>query len=248
MAHDFVLEVCVETLASALAAQLGGAQRVELCSGLSEGGVTPSAGLIGAVRSRLSIAVYVLVRPRGGDFLYTDDDFDIMLRDVETCGKLGCNGVVIGALQSDGTVDVVRCQPLVDAAHRLGMGVTFHRAIDRSRNLVEALEAVVELGCERVLTSGGRPYAWDGVVLLWQLVELAAGRISVMAGSGITPSNAAKIAQLSGVRELHGTLRSRRVQAMFRNPCFDTDEEYGIWETDVNLVRETISKFENLKI
>ncbi|MDR3366781.1 MAG: copper homeostasis protein CutC, partial [Prevotellaceae bacterium] len=222
----FTLEVCADSVDSAIIAQSSGAHRIELCGNLPEGGTTPSLGMIEAARRLLTIKLYVLVRPRGGDFLYGDTELEIMLTDVRTCGKLGCDGVAIGMLSGDGSVDEPRCRLLVEAAHSCGMGVTFHRAFDRCRNLPEAMEAIIGLGCERILTSGGRNAAPEGANAIRELVEKAGERISIMPGAGITPENAMKILEATGANELHGTFRSQYDGSMvYRNPLLGTPNE-----------------------
>ncbi|GFZ98276.1 copper homeostasis protein CutC [Dyella caseinilytica] len=217
MPHNYLLEIAAGSLASALAAQEGGADRVELCSSLAEGGITPSYGMLAVVRDRVRIPVYVLIRPRGGDFLYDDAEFEIMRRDVETCAQLGFDGVVIGALDADGVVDP-RCRELVSAAGKLG--VTFHRAMDASSDLSRTLEDVVALGCERVLTSGGFANALAGAAAIASLVEQSAGRIAIMAGAGIRSQNLAEVATLTRAHELHGSARALHRSAMrYLNPA-----------------------------
>jgi copper homeostasis protein len=205
MASQPLLEIAAGSLASALAAEEGGADRVELCSSLAEGGITPSYGMLVAVRERVRVPVYVLVRPRAGDFLYDEAEFEMMRRDVETCARLGFDGVVIGALDADAHVDG-RCRELVSAAGKLG--VTFHRAIDASADLNRALEDIIALGCERVLTSGGCANALAGAAVIAGLAKQSAGRIRVMAGAGIRSGNLAEVARLSGAHEFHGSARA----------------------------------------
>lgn len=211
-----LLEISANSLASALAAQAGGADRVELCENLSEGGTTPSYGTLTVARDRLRIPLYVLIRPRAGDFLYDDSERAVMLADIEVCVRLGCDGVVIGALDADGEVDAALCRELIDAAGSLG--VTFHRAFDAARDHSRALEAAIELGCERILTSGGASDAWQGADRIAALVEQAAGRIALMAGAGVTAQNIAELAQRARVSELHASAKAPRVSAMgYRN-------------------------------
>jgi copper homeostasis protein len=205
-----LVEACVDALDAALAAERGGARRIELCGELLQGGVTPSAGLIGAVRDRVSIPVFVLVRPRTGDFLYDADELDVMRRDVAMAASLGADGVVLGALTAAGDIDVDAMRPLIDAARP--MQVTFHRAFDFARVQAGALDALLALGVERVLTSGGAPSALEGVQALARLVRDAGERLTVLAGGSITASNAAEVARLSGVRELH-VRGARRVES-----------------------------------
>jgi copper homeostasis protein len=217
MTTQVTLEIAAGSLASAQAAQEGGADRVELCGSLAEGGITPSYGVIATTRDRVRLPIYVLIRPRGGDFLYSDAEFEVMQRDIESCAHLGCDGVVIGALTDDGAIDP-RCHGLVAAAGKLG--VTFHRAFDASADLQRSLEDVVALGCERILTSGGRANALQGADLIAGLVRHAAGRIAIMAGSGIRSGNVADIARRTGAREFHGSARGARPSQMrYRNPA-----------------------------
>ncbi|MBT2745331.1 MULTISPECIES: copper homeostasis protein CutC [unclassified Lysobacter] len=211
-----LLEISANSLASALAAQAGGADRVELCENLRDGGTTPSYGTIAVARDRLRIPLYVLIRPRGGDFLYDENDLAAMRADVETCVRLGCDGVVIGALDADGAVDAGVCAELIAAAGALG--VTFHRAFDAARDHGAALEAVIALGCERILTSGGAADAGQGADRIAALVAQAAGRIALMAGAGVTAHNIAALAQRAQVGELHASAKAPRLSAMrYRN-------------------------------
>ena len=211
------LEVAADSLASALAAQEGGALRVELCGGLADGGLTPSYATIALAREKLRLPLYVLVRPRTGDFLYDDDEFEVMRRDIAQCVQLGCDGVVIGALDADGNVDRPRCRALVQEAGALG--VTFHRAFDLTRDPRQALEDIVGLGCERLLTSGQRDRAIDGAALIADLVRQAGDRIVVMPGSGVDEDNLVLLRERTGVHEFHASARSPRPSAMrYRNP------------------------------
>ena len=175
-----ILEIAANSVASALAAQEGGAGRVELCTALELGGLTPSHAQIALARERLRIPLYVLIRPRAGDFLYNALECEVMQRDIEACVALGCDGVVLGMLDAEGGVDMARCRALIAAAGTLG--VTFHRAFDLSRDPARALEDIIALGCERVLTSGAQASAVEGAALIRDLVAQAAGRLAVMPG------------------------------------------------------------------
>ncbi len=208
----FELEVAANSLASALAAQSGGAGRVELCGSLSEGGITPSYGTLAMAREQLRLPLYVLVRPRAGDFLYSAAEFEIMRRDIEICVRLGCDGVVIGALDADAAVDTVNCAELMRAAGTLG--VTFHRAFDLARDRTRALEDIVALGCKRVLTSGGSASVALGADAIGALVNQAAERIGVMAGAGITATNLSRLIERTGVRQFHASARSLQASRM----------------------------------
>ena len=209
---DHRLEICAFNLSSALIAQRAGADRIELCAGPEEGGVTPSAGLIRTARESLQIALYPIIRPREGDFLYSEEEFRIMLRDIDYCKQLGCNGVVIGLLQADGSVDQRRTARLVEAAYPLG--VTFHRAFDRAANPFEALEDIIRTGCERILTSGQRPVAMEGASLLNELVREADDRIVIMPGSGVRSANIAELAEKTGAVEFHTSARVMQASGM----------------------------------
>lgn len=213
-----VLEIASNSVASALAAQAGGADRIELFDNLAEGGTTPSHGSIAVARERLRIPLFVLIRARPGDFLYDALETEIMLRDIAQCRTLGCDGVVIGALDADGGIDVALCRELVQAAGP--MQVTFHRAFDAARDLPQALEQVIALGCQRVLSSGGQASAEAGADRLATLVAHAGDRISVMAGAGITAGNIAAIAARSGCHELHASAKATQRSPMrFHNPA-----------------------------
>jgi copper homeostasis protein len=196
-----LVEACVDAIDAALEAEQGGAGRLELCGELLQGGVTPSAGLIEAVKAKVRIPVCVLVRPRTGDFLYTDDELDVMRRDIALCKSLGVAGVVLGALTIDGDVDASRLKALVELARPLL--VTFHRAFDFARDRERALDTLIALGMDRVLTSGGAPTALEGAAELSRLVHHAAERIVVLAGGSITSANVADVVRATGVREVH---------------------------------------------
>lgn len=206
------LEICANSAASAVAAAEGGADRVELCENMADGGTTPSYGSLLAARDKARLLLYPIIRPRGGDFLYDDREFDIMCRDIELCKKAGCDGVVIGVLAPEGNVDTERTRLLADLAWPLG--VTFHRAFDRCRDPLAALEEVIRAGCERILTSGQRPTAMEGAALIATLREKAAGRIAIMAGSGVRPHNIAELVRLTGCTEYHSTAQTTRESAM----------------------------------
>jgi copper homeostasis protein len=206
MRNHVILEVCVDSIESALAADRGGADRVELCSSLLEGGLTPSPGVISTVLGKVSLGVFVMIRPRGGDFCYSNDEFRAMEQDVLTAKQLGVNGVVFGILTEDGQVDMGRTQRLVNLARPLK--IAFHRAFDMSRDLSESLEDLIRLEVDRVLTSGGEQNVELGQSMIAHLQRQAKGRIIVMAGAGITENNARQLVALTGVREIHASLKS----------------------------------------
>jgi copper homeostasis protein len=217
MNEQILIEVCVDSVASAVAAERGGTRRLELCSNLLEGGVTPSAGLIERVRASSSAALQVMIRPRGGDFCYTAEESETMRCDVVAAKKLGADGVVLGILDVHGNVDVDRTRRLIELARPLN--VTFHRALDMSADLFRSLEDICAAGADRLLTSGGEPLAADAVPTIARLVQAARGRIVIMAGGGIDESNAASIIEQTGVREIHVGLRTPMASPMLhRNP------------------------------
>jgi copper homeostasis protein len=206
MPNSVRLEVCVDSVESAIASEKGGAQRVELCSALAEGGITPSAGLIAMVRKQVTMGLHVLIRPRAGDFCYSAEEFEVMRRDVLLAKQLGANGVVFGILDPDANIDVARATELVALAQP--MAVTFHRAFDLSRDFFAALEDVAATGADRILTSGGERTAEKGVDTLARLVKAAAGRMVIMAAGGIRAKNVHDILEKSGVHEIHAALQS----------------------------------------
>ena len=201
----FKLEIIGFNIESCIIAQAAGAHRIELCDNPGEGGTTPSYGFIKKTREVLQIELYCMIRPRGGDFFYTDEEFDIMKTDVLTCKQLGCDGVVIGMLNQDGTVDKERCKKLIELAYP--MGVTYQRAFDRVKDPFAALEDIIETGCERILTSGLVPSCFDGAPLIARLIQQADDRIIIMPGSGLRASNVNDVAKITGAREFHTSAR-----------------------------------------
>lgn len=239
-----LVEACVDSVDSARAAERGGAGRLELCDALFDGGTTPSAGMIAACREGVSIPLFVIIRPRGGGFVYSEPELDVMRRDVVAARALGADGVVIGALRPDGTVHADATRSLVDAAG--DMPVSFHRAFDFAPDLSEALETLVTVGIKRVLTSGGAPTAGQGAAELASLVRQADGRIVVMAGGSVREGNVRELIAATGVREVHVRLtrltRGRAPAApagvKVRKPL--PDDEAAWEETDEELVRRFV--------
>ena len=242
--NGYLLEVAANSVASALAAQAGGAGRVELCAALELGGLTPSHAVIAMVRERLRIPLYVLIRPRAGDFLYNDLECEAMQRDIETCAALGCDGVVLGALDSDGDVDMARCRALIATAG--SMGTTFHRAFDLARDPRRALEDVIALGCERLLTSGGQPGAMGGAALIRELVAQAAGRLAIMPGAGVTAGNLAALAAATGAREFHASAKRQLASGMRHRPALLADMQGGELRSDVDQVRALVQALRSI--
>ncbi|UXI70427.1 copper homeostasis protein CutC [Tahibacter amnicola] len=234
-----LLEIAANSISSALAAQEGGADRIELCCSLDEGGLTPSFGVIATVRDRLRIPIHVLIRPRPGDFLYDEADCEAMIRDIQACVRLGCEGVVIGALDPDGNIDRTVCRPLIEAAGPLE--ITFHRAIDAARNPEDALEQVAALGCHRVLTSGACRSAATGADAIARLVARAGDRIDIMAGGGITPENLVPLARATGARHFHASAKTvHRSDMRWRNEALAGLDPDHV-RTSVLAVRELVA-------
>ncbi|GAB4191609.1 MAG: copper homeostasis protein CutC [Thermoflexibacter sp.] len=199
------LEICIDSVHSAIEAEKGGADRVELCNNLFEGGTTPSAGSITLCRKHIQIGLFVLIRPRGGDFLYSDLEFEIIKKDIKVAKNLGADGIVVGILKADGTIDQERMSIIMEHCHPLP--VTFHRAFDMSVEPFQALEDIIGLGASRILTSGQERSAFEGTDLLADLVKKANQRIIIMAGGGVTERNIPKIHRLTGITEFHSSAR-----------------------------------------
>ncbi|MEA5427245.1 copper homeostasis protein CutC [Arcicella lustrica] len=206
-----LVEVCAYSFESCIAAEKAQANRIELCSSMFEGGTTPSAGLVKMVTQKVNIEVHAMIRPRGGDFCYSNEEIEVMKADILSMKTLGCAGIVLGILQTDGKVNIQQTAELVKLAAPLQ--VTFHRAIDMTPNYAEALEAIIEAGCTRVLTSGQKNIAIDGIEEIANLVKQANGRIQIMVGSGVNLNNALTIAQ-TGVDAIHLTGKSTKDSAM----------------------------------
>lgn len=244
--ENYQFEVCANSVESCLAAQAGGAHRVELCAGIPEGGTTPSHGDILIARESLEqTKLHVIIRPRGGDFLYSPIEQRIMLKDIDNARRLGVDGVVFGCLTAEGEVDILLMEQLMEAAG--DTPVTFHRAFDVCRNPQKALEEIIGLGCSRILTSGQQPTAELGIPLLRELQQQAAGRITLLAGCGVNETNIARIANETGIREFHFSARETIESGMtYRNEAVSMGgtvhiDEYTRPITTAKRVRETIS-------
>ena len=239
-------EICVDSVAGVRAAKAAGAGRVELCADLLEGGITPSLGMIRQARSVEEIRLHVIVRPRGGDFLYDDDEFAVMRGDIEAAKTQGADGVVIGLLTADGDIDVDRTRELIALARQLS--VTFHRAFDMTRDPFAALEALIGLGVDRVLTSGQEATVLEGLPLLAELMQAAGERIVVMPGGGITARNVARIVAALKPKEMHfaalepaaGAMRFRRAHVFMGGEL--RAPEYDRLDTSAEAVRAIISR------
>ena len=238
-----LVEVCCFSLESCLAAESGGANRIELCSSPYEGGTSPSAGLIQMVKQETSLEIHAMIRPRGGDFIYSENELSVMYSDIIVAKQLGCEGIVLGILQKDGKVNIPQTRAMVALAKP--MQVTFHRAIDMTPDYLEALENIIETGCDRILTSGQKNTAFEGIEALKNVVTRANGRIEIMAGSGVNANNALTLAQ-TGINALHLTGRAMRDSEMvYRKEGIAMGglseiPEYGILYTDAEKIRAVL--------
>ena len=241
MSDTPILEICIDSVASAIAAEQGGAARVELCQNLFEGGTTPSVGTVYRTLERVGIKVNAIIRPRGGDFLYSDDEFAVMQHDIVTLKGMGINGVVIGMLNADGTIDVERSSQLIELARPLE--VTYHRAFDVTADPFRSLDDIIGLGVKRLLTSGQEPSVLEGVELIAELVRRAGDDIIIMPGAGITEKNLPRIIRETGAKEFHVTGSASVLSNMeFRNErCFMGKAlyppEFSMKVTDADKIR-----------
>jgi len=241
---DFILEVIAFTIESALIADRSGAHRIELCDNPGDGGTTASHAMIELARKKTIIQLFPIIRPRGGDFLYSDEEFVIMQKDILWCKQNGCDGVVIGMLKEDGTVDRKRTAKLVELAYP--MSATFHRAFDRVLDPFQSLEDIIEIGCERILTSGKKPTAIEGSFLLKQLVEQSDERIIIMPGSGVRANNILEIAKQTGAREFHSSARTDQPSRMeYQNP--ELKEELKAPVLNEEEVRQILAHLDEFK-
>lgn len=243
---DFVIEACVNSVESAIEAEKGGARRVELCDNLLEGGTTPSAASIQLAGKILSVDLNVIIRPRGGDFCYSDLEFEIMKSDILAAKELGADSLVIGILDVDGRVDKTRTQELIDLAKPLS--VTFHRAFDMTSDPFQALQDLIELNVDRILTSGQRNTAAEGIELISALVKKAGDRVTIMPGCGITPENIERLAEETGAKEFHvfamkrvkSPMKHRNPEAFMGAPLEISEYETSV--TDAEVIQEIVSR------
>jgi copper homeostasis protein len=235
-----LLEICVFNTATAIAAEKAGADRIELCENYANGGTTPSYGYLKTVREQISIPVFPMIRPRGGDYFHSADEIEVIRKDILLCKELGFEGVVFGLLNQDGTIDRENTARLTEAAYPLE--VTFHRAFDRCKDPLEALETIIDCGCNRILTSGQEPKVTEGLALVKQLVELANDRIIIMPGSGLNSSNLASIISTAGVSEVHTSARIRIPSTtLYRNEKMP--EDFDLDFVDAEEIRKIKAQF-----
>ncbi len=239
---NYTLETIAFNIESCKIAQTAGVHRIELCDNPGEGGTTPSYGFIKAARAVLKIDLFPIIRPRGGDFLYTNEEFEIIKVDVLMCKELGCDGIVLGMLNAYATIDKIRCAELVKIAYP--MGVTFHRAFDRVVNMQQALEDVIEIGCERILTSGLYPAAKNGVENIAALIKQADDRIIIMPGSGVRGENIAELAKATNAKEFHSSARKNQPSKMniYNDTMIEKLETISIDADDVKYMLEELRR------
>jgi copper homeostasis protein len=237
-----ILEIAVFDIQSAILAEKSGADRIELCANAAEGGTTQSCGTLISIKEKISIPVFPIIRTRGGDFFYNNDEFDVMVKDVLLCKQLGYEGIVIGLLNMDGTVDVKRTKQLVEFA--FPMYITFHRAFDRTKDPFQSLEDIIECGCHRILTSGQVPNAFDGKDLIKKLVSQANDRIIIMPGSGVRSNNIKEIADYTGATEFHSSARKYINSKMeFANKSMnETIQNISVDEREINIMKGVITE------
>ena len=236
-----ILETIAFNVESCYIAQAAGVQRIELCDNPGDGGTTASYGFIKAARKILNIPLYPIIRPRGGHFFYTDAEFEIMKEDVRMCKNLGCDGVVIGILNKDATINKLQCSRLIQLAYP--MGVSFHRAFDRVINMEQALQDAIEIGCERILTSGLHPTAIEGLQNIKHLVALAKNDIIIMPGSGIRAENILQIAQATNALEYHSSAKKyfENVIDVHNETMNENLQTVGIDETEIKLMLKELA-------
>ena len=221
---NYIIEVATTDFTTTKSAVEGGADRIELCAALTDGGTTASYGTIKKCRESFNVQLFPIIRTRSGDFLYTDEEFEIMMNDVKVCKSIGCDGIVIGLLNKGGNIDVQRTSELISEAYPLE--VTFHRAFDRCKDPFQGMEQLIEIGCQRILTSGQKPSAPEGVDVIAQLVKAADERIIIMPGSGVRKENIKELAEKTGAKEFHSSLRGKQKSKIeFLHPAFANSTE-----------------------
>lgn len=236
----YIIEIATTDFITTKSAVEGGADRIELCSALSEGGMTPSYGLIKQCRKAFDVALFPIIRPRAGDFLYTDEEFELMKHDVLLAKQSDCEGVVIGFLKRDGDIDLERTAALIEFSYPLE--VTFHRAFDRCKDPFKALEELIEIGCQRILTSGQKQTAPEGIDLIAELIKKADDRIIIMPGSGVRKDNIKMIADKTGAVEFHSSVKGQSSSQMdFIHPSFNETSNPGIDPQEVKALRESLN-------
>jgi copper homeostasis protein len=236
---ETILEIATFTIDAAIAAFEAGASRIEVCDNPHDGGTTPSLGMLQVLRNKITIPMYPIVRPRGGHFVYSEDEYECMAADIELCKKLGFEGVVLGLLNSEGDVDLSRTKALVELASP--MQVTFHRAFDRSKNFQKAIEDIIHSGCKRILTSGQFPDVQSGIMNLREIINLAGKRITIMPGSGLNSANIQFIKAHSGAFEFHSAARKTLMHHQYFSPS-TMSEQLNYIGVDANEIQAMLRK------
>lgn len=242
------IEVCANSVESIIAAAKGGAKRVEICANLEQGGTTPPLSWVQYSIEHTDLQTFAIIRPRESDFLYSENEYITMKSDIISFGEVGAHGIVIGLLTQEGKVDVVRSKKLVDLAKSYNMSVTFHRAIDRTVNIMDAIEDIIDIGCDRILTSGGMNTAIEGKDIIKQMIEKANGRIGILPGSGIDENNIKEITDYLGVKEIHGSFREIRKSRMnyLKNDLGAYENEYTYKVTSAQKIIMAIERANNV--
>jgi copper homeostasis protein len=236
----YIIEIATTDFTTTRSAVEGGADRIELCSALSEGGITPSYGLISQCRKAFDVPLFPIIRPRTGDFLFSAEEFELMMKDALLCKQHGCEGVVIGLLNRDGGIDIARTSRLIEAVYPLE--VTFHRAFDRCKDPFEALEQLIQAGCQRILTSGQQPTAMEGTGLIARLIEQADDRLIIMPGSGVRKDNIKLIAEKTGAIEFHSSVKGEKSSPMeFTPPSMKEGMNPAIDPAAVKALRDALN-------
>jgi copper homeostasis protein len=240
-----VIEICATSVQSAINAEKAGADRIELCSELAVGGITPSYGLILKVLEKVKIPVYVLIRPRSGNFVYSDEEFETMIQDIELCKDLGCEGIVSGVLNPDFTIDTQRTQELIRASSN--MNFTFHRAFDLTPNPYDSLNQLMELGVDRILTSGQATSAENGIEVLKELKEKAGDKLTILPGGGINPNNI-KLFQENGFTEIHASASGILSESPAPKISMNSEkfwDETNVYVSDLEIIRQLVQNTNN---
>ena len=252
MKKEILIEICVDSIESALAAERAGAHRIELCDNLMAGGTTPSMGMLQVLRKHLGIDINFIVRPRSGDFVYSDFEFQVMKKDIEMAKRYGANGIVVGILKANGEIDLERMREIIEVSKPLK--VTFHRAFDMTRDPLKSLDSLIDLGLERILTSGQESNAFKGIDLIKELVHRSGDRIIIMPGAGINDMNVEEIVNKTGVREVHMSAKKKVESIMeYRNSKVAMGgnlivEEYDNYYTSEETVRRIKEKLKNREL
>lgn len=243
------LEICTSSLESVFEAEVGGAERIELCCALEKGGITPPLSWAEIALQKTSLKIFVLIRPRSGDFLYTENEFLSMKRDIIHFGEIGCHGVVFGILKENGKVDIERNIELVEIARKYNMSCTYHRAIDRTENIIDAMEDIINIGFDRILTSGGAKNVTEGKEILKQMITFSKERIIILPGGGVNENNILDLASYLDTNEFHGSFSDSIDSRMIykKNKIDSMENEFITTISSAEKIKRTIISLKRLK-